>query len=163
MTILNELRASGGSVAIIHTLELTSPAWGENSFVICNGYIDRVITTEDDRVLTASATGMDIALPEKSATGNQELRFALDNVRGEAVAALRQALSARAQVMMTYRSYLSDDLSGPADNPYRYTVRSFTAKGSQVDITAAYFHLIDTAYPRAVYTREFSPGIQYIE
>lgn len=162
MTVLNELYASGGTDVIIPTLELACDAWAK-PFVLCNGFVDIVITTEDGRVLQATATGMDVALPKRDATGAQNLRFALDNVRGEAVAAMRQALADESEIRLIYRAYVSSDLGGPAENPANFIVRQFVARGSAVEITAGYFDLIDMQYPRDVYTDSFAPGLKYMQ
>lgn len=161
MTILNELYASGGTEIIIPVLELSCDAWPE-SFVLCNGFQDRTIITEDDRTLTAIATGMDVALPKKDATGAQSIQFAIDNVTGEAVKAMRMALKDQAEVRLTFRQYTSNNLASPADNPVHFIVRNFQVKGSQVDITAALFDLIDMAFPRDVYDSAFAPGLKYM-
>lgn len=161
MTILNELRASGGTDVIIPVLELSCDAWA-SSFVLCNGFDDIRVRTEDGRLLDAIATGMDVALPKKDKSGSQSIQFALDNVRGEAVHAMRLALRDESEIRLVFRQYVSSDLSSPADNPYHFIVRSFQAKGPQVDVTAAYFDLIDTAFPRDVYDSEFSPGLKYL-
>lgn len=161
MSILNELQASGGSDIIIPVLELTCEAWAQ-PFVLCNGYEDKVITTEDSRVLTATATGMDIVLPKRDKSGSQSLQFALDNVRGEAVTAMRAALRAQKEVRLIFRQYIGSNLTSPSDNPYHFIVRSFQAKGPQVDIVAAFFDLIDMAYPRDVYDAHFAPCIKYL-
>lgn len=161
MTILNELQASGGSYAIIPVLELRCVAWPQ-PFVLCNGFVDIQVTTEDSRTLTAIATGMDVVLPKRDKTGSQSLQFALDNVRGETVAAMRRALQVQAEVTLIFRQYTSNDFSAPADNPYHFVVRSFQAKGPQVDIVAAFFDVIDMAYPRDVYDSQFAPGLKYM-
>lgn len=160
MTILNELRASGGTDFIIPVLELDCDAWNQ-PFVLCNGFVDRTVVTEDARTLVATATGMDVVLPKRDKTGSQNIQFALDNVRGEAVRAIRLALRDELEVRLIFRQYVSSDLSAPAENPYHFIVRSSQAKGPQVDITAGYFDLIDMAFPRDVYDAEFAPGLKY--
>lgn len=161
MTILNELQASGGTDVILPVIELQCDAWPQ-PIVLVRDYQNHTITTEDNRTLLALSTGMDVALPKKDKSGSQSLQFALDNVRGEAVAAMRAALREQEEVRLIFRQYVSSDLSAPADNPYHFIVRSFQAKGPQVDVVAAFFDLIDMAYPRDVYDSKFAPGLKYM-
>lgn len=159
-TILNELRASGGTQAIMHCIELQCDAWG--SVHLCNGFHDLSITLETGEDVIARASGMDVSLPKKDATGAQLLRFALDNVLGEATRLVRSALDAGQEVRLIYRSYISDRLYEPADNPLHMIVKTIVARGPQVDVTAGFFDLIDTQFPRDVYTSEFAPGLKYL-
>lgn len=161
-TILNQLRASGGTDAIISVIELQCEAW-TSPIAICNGFVDIFVTTELGYGLEAVATGMDVALPRKDNTGAQNLKFAIDNVREQAEVALRQALSDQHEVRIIYRQYVSSDLEAPADNPVHMVVKQVVRSGSTIEITAGFFSLIDTQFPRDVYTSDFAPGLKYLD
>ena len=156
-TILNELRASGGTDAIINSLELTAQSWLEPIW-LCDGFVDTVLAGR-----LARATGMAISLPKKDATGAQQLRFALENVRGEVSSLVRKSIANQETVRLIYRPFVSSDLDNPADNPLHMIVKSVTIKGTTVDVTAGFFNLIDTQYPRRVYSSEFAPGLKYLD
>lgn len=162
MTILNELRASGGTDALIDVLHFSCPAW-VNDVVLCNGHQDLQITTEHGVNLTATATDMQLSLPTKDATGSQKLRFALGNIRGEVSRLARQAISDSQVISLTYRNYMSSDLSAPAENPLHMTVTAVAEQAGTVDITAGFFDLIDTQFPRDIYDSEFAPGLKYLD
>lgn len=162
MTILNELRASGGTDALIDVLHFSCDAW-VNDVVLCNGYRDLQITTEHGVNLSAVATDMQLSLPTKDATGSQKLRFALGNIRGEVSRLARQAISDSQGIRLIYRSYMSSDLSAPAENPLHMTVTAVTEQAGTVDITAGFFDLIDTQFPRDIYDSEFAPGLKYLD
>ena len=76
MSLLAQVYAQGGDV-ILHTIELTSTAWGGDSIVLVRDYQDHTITTEDGRELLARASGMAVSLPKRDTTGAQDLTFAL--------------------------------------------------------------------------------------
>ena len=156
-TILNELRASGGTDAIINTIELIAASWPEPIF-LCDGFVDMMLGGR-----LARATGMAISLPKKDATGAQQLRFALENVRGEVSTLVRQSITDQETVRLIYRPFVSSDLINPADNPLHMIVKSVTIKGTTVDVTAGFFNLIDTQYPRRVYSSDFAPGLKYLD
>jgi hypothetical protein len=160
MTVLEQVYASGGDV-IIPTLELSCDAWPE-PILITHGFEDQTVTDEAGRTLTFIAAGVDISLPKKTNNGTQNLNFAIDNITGEAQRKVDDALAAQARVMLTYREFLASDKTTPAQTPYRFVVRSGQMVGTSVQITAGFFDAINTAWPRDLYTSEFSPGIKYL-
>lgn len=162
MSALAEVYAQGGDV-ILHTVELTSDAWGGAPIVLVRDYQDHTIITEDNRTLLARASGMDVALPKRDASGAQDIRFALDGVRPEATRLLRQAQDAGATVRLTYRCYLYSDLSEPAEQPYFMIVRRFTAQADHVEVTAGLFDMIDMRWPRELYNSVNTPGLKYYQ
>lgn len=161
MTILEQVYASGGDDVIVNTLELTCPAWPE-PVRICGGFEDQTVTLETAEAATFVAAGIDVSLPEKSNRGGASLNFAIDNVLGTAQQLLDQAFEAGEQVQMTYRTYLASDLSAPAEAPLKLIVRGGTMQGSSIQIQAAFFDLINTSWPRNLYTAEFAPGLKYL-
>ena len=160
MTILERVYASGGDV-IISTLELTCAAWSE-PILLCNGFEDQSVLDENGRALTFLASGIAVSLPARTNSGAQNLNFAIDNVTGEAQAKIDAALEAGQQVSLIFRTYLASDLTAPAEAPYRMKVLGGTISGSQVQIQAGYFDLINVAWPRDLYTTQFAPGLKYL-
>lgn len=160
-TILDIVRASGGTDCIIPTLELTCPVWAASVF-ICAGFEDQTCGTEDGRTVTFLASGLDVSLPKKNNDGGQSLSIAIDNVRGDAQALIDQANDAGAKVSLIYRTYLESDLSAPAEPPFRMTLLSAKMDGPTVHISAGYFDLINNAWPRDRYTTTFAPGLRYL-
>lgn len=161
-TILNQLRASGGTDAIINTIELKSSGWLTPLF-LCDGFVDTPLRDETGITRLAVATGMDVSLPTKDKTGSQRLRFAISNVRGEAVRLVREAIDNQQEIQLIYRSYVSSRTDEPADNPLHMIARQVSIKGDTVEVVAGFGDLIDTQYPRDVYTSEFAPGLKYLE
>lgn len=146
---------------IIRTLELTCPAWTESVF-ICTGFEDIVAITEDDRTVTFVGANIDIALAAKNNKGNQTLAFAVDNTTGEASRLIDEAIEANARVTAIYRTYLSGNLLAPAEKPYILTLLSGAIQGQEAQLQTGYFNMIGVAWPRALYTVNFAPGLRYI-
>lgn len=161
MSILDIVRASGGSDVVIPTLELSCPVWPE-SLYICAGYEDITAVTELGVTVTFQAAGIDVSLPKKNNDGTQKLAFAIDNVRGDAQRMISDARDVDARITITYRTYLYSDLSAPAEKPYVMTALSASMKGPKVEISAGYFDMINSAWPRDRYTADFAPGLKYI-
>lgn len=160
MTVLEKVYASGGDT-IIFTLELTCEAW-DSPILLAEGFEDQHCITEDGRALTFKASGIGLALPKKTNSGAQNLTFAIHNVSGEAQAKIDAALEAEKKVFLFFRVYLASDLTAPSDQVYRATVLSGKIKGATVQVTAGFFDLINTAFPRDLYTINFAPAIKYL-
>lgn len=161
MTILDTFYASGGDDVRLFTLELTCPAWTA-PILICNGFENQTCVTEDLRTLVFLAAGIDVALPKKGNTGGQTLTFAIDNVTGEAQQKIDQALDDEQRITATYRMFLASDKTTPAEPPYKMTVLGGTMQGAGVQIQCGFFDLINTKWPRELYTTDFAPGLRYL-
>lgn len=161
MTLLAQVFASGGQDVVINTLELQCAAWAE-PLLICNGFEDHVLTTEDDRTLLFQAAGIDVALPQKNTQGGQILTFAVDNVAGEAQQRVDAALDAGERVTLIFRFYLASDKTAPAAPPWRFIVRDGTLEGGRAQFRAAFFDMINTAWPRNYYDAIRFPGLKYL-
>ncbi|WP_017346104.1 DUF1833 family protein [Pantoea sp. A4] len=159
MTILNRLYASSGSEVIIETLEIVV---GTNTYWLTKGYEDITATLEDGTSRTFIACGIDIALPARNADGTQDLQFAISNVEGTVSAAIRSALSELSSATLTYRHYVSTDLTAPASTAYTLAIKSGYWTSTEVQITAGYMNVLNTAWPRYRYTLPNFPGLRYL-
>ncbi|MBS5178129.1 MAG: DUF1833 family protein [Klebsiella oxytoca] len=84
------------------------------------------------------------------------------NIDGVVSTAIRNALANRLSASLTYRSYISTDLAAPAAVPYTLQVKSGYWTATEVQITAGYMNVLDTAWPRYRYTLPLFPGLRYI-
>ena len=162
MTILERVFASGGTEVVIPTLEITCSAWSA-PLLLCNGFENHTCTTEDARTLTFVAAGIAVALPKRNTAGTQVLTFAIDNVNGQAQQLVDQALESGVRIYLTFRHYLSSDKSAPAETPLRFVVRDGAMEGSTLQVNAAFYDAINTAWPRHFYTAAFAPGLRYFK
>ena len=104
-----------------------------------------------------------MALPKRNTAGTQVLTFAIDNVTGQAQQLVDQALESGARIYLTFRHYLSSDKSAPAETPLRFVVRDGSMEGSTLQVNAAFYDAINTAWPRRFYTASFAPGLRYFK
>ncbi|HCA3514611.1 TPA: DUF1833 family protein [Klebsiella aerogenes] len=159
MTVLNRLYASSGSEVIIETLQINI---GSTVHYFCKGYDDITATTESGAVITFSASAIDIAIPARNSDGTQDLQFAISNINGEVSTAIRDALAAQQDGVLTYRQYVSTDLNAPASVPYTLAIKSGSWTALQAQITAGYMNVLDTAWPRYRYTLNDFPALRYM-
>ena len=159
MTILNRLYASGGTEIEIPTLQITD---GVVTHYLTNGWDDVTATLETGETVTFVAFGMDLALPARNGDGTQDIKFALCNITGEISEYIRTVLREKRVCDLAYRTFISTDLSEPAEPPHWFKVKGGQWTATQVDITAGYFDLLNTAWPRALYNLSNFPGLRYI-
>lgn len=159
MTIINRLFASSGSEVIIETLQINV---GSQVFYLCRGWDDVTAKDESENSLTFKACGIDIALPARNADGTQDLKFAIGNIDGEVSNTIRDALAVLDRASLTFRHYVSTDLAAPASSPIRLAIKSGYWTASQVQITAGYMNILDSAWPRKRYTLNEHPGLRYL-
>jgi|TARA_R110000850_G_scaffold101718_3_gene210332 hypothetical protein len=158
--LLEIVYASGGDDVIIPTLEIKHSAF--SPIRTCAGFEDQTVTLETGEAVTFNASGLDISLPARNASGQQDLSFAIENVTGIAQRAIDDALAQGGQVEVIYRTFLSSDLSTPAEPPLKMVLVAADFEGASVQVTASYQDLIGYAWPRDRYTVDFAPGLKYI-
>lgn len=160
MTILNRLYASSGSEVIIYTLQINV---GDDVYYLTKGWDDITATLEDGETnVTFIASAIDVALPARNADGTQDLKFAICNINGEVSTSIRKALDNHDVSSVTYRKYISTDLSAPATRPFTMTGKGGYWTALEVQITAGYMNVLDTAWPRYRYTLPNFPGLRYL-
>lgn len=162
-TILAEVNAGANAAldVILRTLELTCPAWDAPVF-ICTGFEDVTAVTEDSRTVTFIGANIDIALAAKNNKGNQTLAFSVDNTTGEVSQRVDQAIGGDARVTCIYRTYLSGNLTAPAEKPYVLSLLSGSIQGIEAQLQTGYFNMIGVAWPRKLYTVNEYPALRYI-
>lgn len=159
MEILERLYASSGSEDIYDTLEITA---GEESYRLTQGYDDITVTLENGNIATFEACAVSIALPARNADGTQDLKFAISNIDGVVSAAIDKTLDEQKSAKLTFRRYISTDLSAPAAAPYTLDIKSGSWTAVAVQITAGYMNILDTAWPRYRYNLADHPGLRYL-
>lgn len=156
MTILSVVYASAPAAeVIIPTLDISSPG---QTIRTCAGYND--VTTGDAGTFTAS--GLDVSLPKRDASGQQNLNFAIENVTGQAQRFIDDALSNGHEITAIFREYLASGLSEPAGPALSMIVTGASMQGSTMQVTASYQDIIGQAWPRERYNATDHPGLRYI-
>lgn len=159
--LLERVYASAPSdEVIIPTLEIRHPAI--DTIRTCAGFENQAVTLEDDSQVTFLASGLDVSLPARNASGQQNLTFAIENVTGIAQNAIDEAMQAGGDIRVIYRTYLASDLSAPAEPPLNMSLIGAEFEGSSVQVTASYQDIISQAWPRERYSTDWAPGLRYI-
>lgn len=163
---IQEAYASAPDDAVIfHTLEIRHDSFEEPIRVV-RDHVPLNATLEDDAPLNAGeevtflAYAFDFQLPPVKSNGVPELLITIDNISQEIEQALRSAAESAGKLEVTYRPYLSTDLSAPQmDPPITLTVLSATADTFRVTARCSFGDLVNKQYPDQDYTAARFPGL----
>ncbi|MEI3582143.1 MAG: DUF1833 family protein [Alphaproteobacteria bacterium] len=169
---LKEAYASAPSdVILLHTLELRHPSfvdeYGKPTAIrVVRDNVNHICTLEDSAPLDAGkevefiAMGFDLELPPVEAIPVPEITLMLDNVSTEIIQYLDRAVETQNMIEMTYRPYLSNDLSCPQMNPpITLVITEITADISKISATARMMDIGNKSFPAENYTVKKYPGL----
>ncbi|MCM1323369.1 MAG: DUF1833 domain-containing protein [Acetobacter sp.] len=169
---LKEAYASAPSdVILLHTLELRHPSFVDENgkptaIRVVRDNVNHICTLEDSAPLDAGkevefiAMGFDLELPPIEAIPVPEITLTLDNVSTEIIQYLDRAVETQDMIEMTYRPYLSNDLSGPQMNPpITLVITEITADISKISATARMMDIGNKSFPAENYTVKKYPGL----
>ncbi|MDG1643687.1 DUF1833 domain-containing protein [Klebsiella huaxiensis] len=158
MTAINRLYASSGPEAIIGTLQIDI---GGQSHYLCEGYEDITAVTEEGATVTFIACAIVLSLPARNEDGTQDLKFMLCNIDGVVSTAIRRTIDAISSASITFRKYISTDLSAPAEPPLPMPVKGGSWTPLTVNVTAGFKNMLDYAWPRDRYILNYFQGLRY--
>ena len=167
---LREAYASAPSnVVILHTLEIRHPDFKDDAG---NTTAIRVVRDQEDLLarLEASvnagqqvqfvAMGFELDLPPVDIAPVPEIAITLDNVTREIVKHLDEASASESSIEVTYRPYLSNDLSGPQmDPPITLVITEVEADVQRVTAKARMADIGNKTFPSRLYTATEFPGL----
>ena len=106
------------------------------------------------------ALAFDLELPPVENIPVPEISLSLDNVSTEIMRYLDQAIETQDMIEMTYRPYLSNDLSCPQmDPPITLVITEITADISKISATARMMDIGNKSFPAENYTVKKYPGL----
>lgn len=157
---LKEAYASAPSnVVIYHTLEINHPAFISPIYVV-RDFQDLNANLEDGTPVTFLRFAFNLVKPEVSATGVPQCTVEIDNVSRDILANVQLAMGSTSLITMTYREYISTDLSGPQnDPPMTMVLSNIQADVFKVRATASFGDLNNKRFPNEEYTAERFPGL----
>lgn len=99
--------------------------------------------------------------PEESDSSKAPtMQLEIDNVNRMVLPYVKAASLSQEPILMIRRIYLSSDKSGPHEMPPpRYVLRGVSATNSSISAKAGFGDLINSSFPRQVYTRVSYPGL----
>jgi hypothetical protein len=152
--------AAPSDVIIYHTLEINHAAFTQPIYVV-RDHADLIADLEDGGgTVTFVRFAFDLVKPEVSVTGIPQCTVEFDNVSREILANVQLAMADTSPISITYREYISTDLSGPQnDPPLTMTLSNIKADVFRVRATASFGDLNNRRFPTEEYTGERFPGL----
>lgn len=161
-----EARASAPvGVVEYHTLEIRHPAF-TNPIRVVRGFDTITARLEATAPLNPSAyvefmaMAFDLVPPEMTATSIPTMKITMDNVSRVIGSSIEMALTSTDLLEVTYRNFLSTDLSAPQNNP-PLTLKIMTVEmdAFKVTATAGFPTWQNRKFPTVAYTAEIFPGL----
>lgn len=152
-------------IVILHTIELRHAAFSVPIRVVL-GYETLIARLEATAPVDA---GLDVEFepfafrfspPDVKSDGLPELELEIDNVSQEIEDQLELAAASAQAVDITYRPYLSTDLTAPhMDPPLTLQLKSVEANDFRVRARAGFRDLVNRSFPGEDYTWTRFPGL----
>lgn len=158
---IEEAYASAPSDEIIyHTLEFDHPDFSTPIYVV-RDRTDLTATLEDGVTeVTFTAFAFDFHLPPLDQVASPEIVISIDNVGREIVPYLDTAAQSSDLVTVTYRPYLSSDLSAPQQDPLiSLVVREITVDVFKVTCRATFGDFANRKFPNDYYDAQRFAGL----
>lgn len=151
------------------TLELRHPAFADSAgpfaLRIVNGTDDQVLTLEagaplnGGEAVTFTAVAFRAERPEIAEGRIPSSRITIDNVARGLLPYLEAAVAYRADLVVCFRQYRSDDTSEPAYGPIEFLLRNVRVSNGSITGTATLQNLANKRFPGRVCTIEQFPGL----
>lgn len=154
---------------IHHTLEIHHPSFTtpirvvrDNNLTPLTATLEATAPRDAGQAVNFVGYQFDLTPPEVSTTGVPQCTVEIDNVSREILQQIELAVAGGSPDLITiiYRSFLSDDLTGPQnDPPLTLTVSDITANVFRIQATAGFPNLANKRFPSQDYTSERFPGL----
>lgn len=171
--LYKQRNASGGQEITLYCLSFRCAAWSE-SVHLCNGFVNRVCTLEDNSVVTFVAADFAVTIKNLSRDGTHTIKIGLDPKQSDALRKIDEAFANQEVIYIDYREYLISDLSEPARKllgkqaiNYSYQ-QNIDQNGRQTETLfaeASFYDLVNKAYPpqNQKYNGTDFKGLKYAE
>ncbi len=157
---LKEAYASAPATkTIIDTIEVHQ-AGVQPAVYLAQSRLDVVAFDENSVQQTFRASGFQFTLPPANEEGFRSLNIAIDNIGREVSGFINTAKGSVVPVKITYRPYLSDDLSAPQMIPPLVLIlKDVEITTLQVTGRATFMDIVNKKFPSELYTRDRFPSL----
>lgn len=163
---IKEAYASAPAASVIlHTLEIwhpnfTVPIRVVRDTVTLEATLEAGAPRNAGELVSFVGYAFDITPPDVEHSSIPQCVIEIDNVSRDILAQFDLALGDINPITVIYRAFLSDDLSGPEnDPPLTLTIMSISASVFRIRATAGFGDLTNKRFPGVDYTAEVFPGL----
>ena len=169
MAIKEAYASAPSNLVIHHTLEIWHPNFTTPIRVV-RDHVDLTAKLESSAPRNASqyvtfvGYAFDVVPPEVTHTAVPQCVIEIDNVSRDILANVEASMNGQPGsselITVTYRAFLSSDLTAPQNNPpLTLTVMSISATVFRVRATCGFPNLANRRFPGLDYTAEVFPGL----
>lgn len=150
---------------IYHTLEIRHPSFATPIRVVrdvanLNATLEATAPSDPLTEVTFIGYAFDLIPPDVGASGAPQLVIEIDNVSRDILANIELATTTDDLLEVTYREFLSSDLSGPQnDPPLSLTIFSIKATPLRIRAVAGFADVNNRRFPGEEYSAEEFPGL----
>lgn len=145
--------------AVLETLVIEHPDVGTPIYLVKNRE-NLTFTLEDLSEVEFTGAAFRLALPPSGENGLQDLTLSFDNVGDELRDFINTVKASVDPVTITYRPYLSSDLTTPQmDPPLTLWLRDITMNVFEASGRASFAEVINKKFPADFYTRRRFPSL----
>ena len=125
-----------------------------------DAFIEQDAPLNGGEEVTFTAYSFTIDLPHVDDKASPRAVITIDNVSREIIENIERAVESQEVIKVTYRPYLSNDLSTPQHNPPLHLVLSdIEANVHKITAKASFGDLANKAFPNDTYTPSRFPGL----
>jgi hypothetical protein len=147
-------------VVIYETIQIHHESFSPDFFLVDQRGDKSLPLAEGEEPIVFTASGFRFTLPPTGENGTQDLRIAIDNVDRRISDFIKQVVGTNTPVVVTYRPYLSNDLTKPQlDPPLQLNLRDLKITTLQVSGRASYADILNMPFPNEYYTRTRFPSL----
>lgn len=147
-------------VVIYETLQIHHDNVSEDYYLINQRESVELPLAEGETPVIFKASGFGFTLPPTGENGTQDLQISIDNVDREITEFIKQVVGSNSPVQVTYRPYLSNDLTRPQlDPPLQLNLRDIKITNLNVSGRASYADILNMPFPNEYYTRTRFPSL----
>jgi hypothetical protein len=157
--------ASPVDAIIHHTLEIrhaafSSPIRVVRDFANLTATLEATAPENPGEAVLFLGFSFDLVPPEVSAASSPQLVIEIDNVSRDILANIELAMSSTDLIEVSYRAYLSTDLTGPQnDPPLTLTIFEINATPMRIRAVAGFRDISNKRFPAGEYSTEQFPGL----
>lgn len=157
--------ASPVDVVVYHTLEIrhasfATPIRAVRDFDNLDVTLEADAPSDGGTEVTFIGYAFELTPPDVTPEGSPQLVIEIDNVARDILANIELAMASSSLLEVTYRAYLSTDLTGPQnDPPLTLTIFSISATPMRIRAVAGFQDVVNKRFPSVEYSAETHPGL----
>ena len=148
------------TTTVLDTIEISHPSVEGGSLYLVRAIEPLTLTLETGAQKIFEPVGFQFTLPAAGENGRQDMQISIDNVDRRISDFIEKAKNYYEPVKVTYRPYLSSDLTTPQMNPpLVLSLQDVSVTVQAVSGRASFADVLNQKFPKEYYTRKRFPSL----